>query len=283
WLGADVSRATLGLRRYEPAIAFSDVHAALRLHLSPFRVLYASAYQARNHIASEGAAFHSGSEGGRLVLTRDDYDWDNWAGQVRHSWLLGARAIATVGVQGAVHASRYAYHALAPAAEGIATPAQLEAAAAGFSDALGAASNGTYRHRIGEAALKAELEHSFSPRYLAAAGFVASHVSGRIRFVNPFVLPLWHEAAGWEVGGYLRARLSPGLRTTVGPGVRLTWLPVRGTLYAEPRLAVRYDGDGGRLGPYALRLAAGIYRQFTNQYELTGAAASTVIPSLLFW
>src|SRR5690606_23938002 len=82
WLDQEVTSVSLSEFLSQPRITFSDAHAALLLPLSPFRMLRASLYRAGNHVASELGAFNQGlsPEADNLMLTRDDYDWLNWAG-----------------------------------------------------------------------------------------------------------------------------------------------------------------------------------------------------------
>lgn len=285
WLAENVNPASLVWSTYRPAIAFTDVHVAARLHLSPFRVLHASAYHARSHIGAELTGLNTDRPGDadRLFLTRDEYDWENWAGQVRHSWLLGARSIATVHLRGSLHTSGYTYRGLQAAVPYQLSADRLEHVADSLRPALGAQTGSYEHHRIGEASVQAVLEHSFSPRHHVDAGVTAAHTAARLRVRNGFLLPFAHRSEVWEWSGYVRGRIGLGWQTVLEPGVRLTYVPQRQTLYAEPRLAVRYDRAASRIGPYAVRVAAGLYRQFTNQYELTSSGSSAVIPSILFW
>ena len=110
------------------------------MHLSPFHSLHASAYRAGNHIASDHVAVHVDNTVARdvLVLTRDDYDWTNWAGQIRHSWLIGARSVGTIQAQGGWHRSRYAYFGLREQTERLETPEAVDEAVAMFQPELGA-------------------------------------------------------------------------------------------------------------------------------------------------
>jgi hypothetical protein len=75
-------------------------------------------------------------------------------------------------------------------------------------------------------------------------------------------------------------RLSSRLRYVLEPGVRLTYVPERHSVYAEPRIAIRYDSPEGT---YAARIATGLYRQFVNQFDLTSVGATALVPSTLFW
>ena len=285
WVREEVSTASLGLRRHEADVAFSDLHAAVRLRLSPFRSIHASAYRARNRIASDLAAVNSDnlSEADLLVLTRDDYDWTNWAAQIRHDWLIGARSVGTVQLQGGWHDSRYAYRGLLDQIAPLMGEAALEQAIAAFEPELGHAGGSEEHNKIRELALKVEFSHSLSPRHHVEAGLDARHVDSRFQLKNQFLAAFMHEAAAWDVAGYAQGELSFGLQTTLEPGVRLTYLPLRQAVYAEPRLAVRYDRAASRIGPYAARVAGGVYRQFTNQFELTSSGSTSVVPYVSFW
>ncbi len=285
WVREDVSTASLGLNRHASDVAFSDLHGAVRLRLSPFQTIHASAYRAGNRIASDLAASNTGNADSTdvLVLTRDDYDWTNWAGQIRHSWLIGARSVAMVQLQGGWHDSRYAYRGLRTETEPLTGPGALDAAIADFEPQLGTAGGSEERNKIRELAVKAELSHSLSPRHHVEAGLAAKHIDSRFQLINQFIAPFTHEAAAWELSGYAEGKLSFGWQTTLEPGVRLTYLPLRNTVYAEPRLAARYDRAASRIGPYALRVAGGVYRQFTNQFELTSSGSTAVVPYVSFW
>ena len=285
WVQEEVNTASLDLHRHQSDVAFSDLHAAARLHLSPFRTLHVSGYRASNNIASELLAVNADQAAAPdlLILTRDDYEWTNWAGQIRHSWLIGARSVGTFQVQGASHRSRYAYLSVRASTDPLTTPEAIERAAATFEPELGRSLGSDEGNKVEEVSLRAELSHSFSPRHHAEAGLDATHVDSRFQLRNQYIASFKHEAAAWDLAGYMKGNHSFGLETTLEPSVRLTYLPHRQTVYAEPRLALRYDRAASRIGPYALRLAGGLYRQFTNQFELTSSGSTSAVPSVLFW
>src|SRR5690606_16403718 len=71
-----------------------------------------------------------------------------------------------------------------------------------------------------------------------------------------------------------------GATWSLEAGLRLTHLPHHRRTFAEPRLALRYDGAGGHL---AGRLAGGVYRQYLSQHDVTSANLGALLPSLRFW
>ena len=285
WVREDVNSASMHIYGNDADVSFSDLHAAVRLRLSPFRTFHASAYRAGNHIASGLAALNTDDPAGAdlIVLTQDDYDWTNWAGQVRHSWLIGARSVGSVQAQGGWHTSRYLYRGLWAETEPLAAPGAAEAAVASLQSQLEAARGSREQNKIRELALRAELSHSLSPRHHIEGGVDVKHVDSRFRLQNQYIAAITYDAEAWEVSGYTQGKLSFGLQTTLEPGIRLTYLPSRQTAYVEPRLALRYDRDASTIGPYALRVAGGVYRQFTNQFELTSSGATAVVPYISFW
>src|SRR5690606_11088426 len=111
WLGEKVTTYSVLARRHRPEVSFSDLHAAARMRLSPFRNLDLSAYRAGNRLASDLTALNSDGIGetNRVLMTQDDYEWTNWAAQVRHTWLVSARSAASLQVRGSHHTSMYRY------------------------------------------------------------------------------------------------------------------------------------------------------------------------------
>ncbi|WP_456427583.1 carboxypeptidase regulatory-like domain-containing protein [Rhodocaloribacter sp.] len=285
WIREPVNTSTFTVSRRRPEVAFSDVHAAVRLRLSPFHLLDASLYRARNRVRSELTAVNALplTPEDHVMLTRDAYDWSNWVGQIRHTWLLGARSVATVQGGGSWHASQYGYHSRNAPAGASGDPDAVARTIARLAQELDASFGSYEHHEIRELSLHAALNHSFSPQRHVEAGIAARHTDSRLQLGNQFIVPFDYDGAAWELGGYLKGVFTPGLRATIEPSLRLTYLPLRRVVYAEPRLTVRYDRASSRIGAYALRAAAGLYRQYVNQFDLTNSGPTAAVPSILFW
>ncbi|GIV59342.1 MAG: TonB-dependent receptor [Rhodothermaceae bacterium] len=286
WLGQPVTTRSFAVLHPLPDVAFSDLHAALRLTPAAFHLIDASAYHARNRIRADLTGLNrlENTTEDRLILTRDDYDWSNWMGQARYSRLLGAHAVLTVQAGGSRHTSRYSYRALQTnVLRGTYTDDNLEQARNRFEEAL-QTSYVTYEHNaIREVTVRAVLSHSLAPSRQFEAGLFASHTDSEFNLNNQFIPAFWYHGSAWTGGTYLKGTLAPGWHLTLEPGLRLTYAARRRTVYAEPRLALRYDRETGPLGPYALRLATGLYRQFVNQFELTSSGPTAAVPSVPFW
>jgi hypothetical protein len=72
-------------------------------------------------------------------------------------------------------------------------------------------------------------------------------------------------------------------RLTVEPGLRLTLLPDRSTVYAEPRLRASYSWPRTRLGAFQATLSSGLYRQFESQVDVSTLNAGAFFPSTRIW
>ncbi len=285
WIGEEVNSTSLISRRHVPDLAFSDVHAAGRVQFSPFHTANASIYRARNRISSELAVVNSDApaDPDRLVLTRDEYDWTNWAGQIRQTWLVGSRSVFTAQMRASRHVSRYLYLSLHDEIHDGATSDEIERATDVLRPELESRAGSDEENRIQEIAAEASVSSSLSPNIHIDAGLEATKIDSRFQLGNQFIRPFAHASNVWEMAGYVENRISFGLRTTVEPGVRLTYLPSRQTLYGEPRLSVRYDGTSSRIGSFALQAAGGIYRQFVPSLSLTSSGSTSVVPFVRFW
>jgi hypothetical protein len=266
-------------------LAFADLHAAARLQLTPFQSIRASGFHGASRVATDlfAVAGDAGAEPDRAALTRDGYRWTNTAGQVRYASLIGSRALGSLHVRASHHASRQRYamidqRDLAPATDFEQVQRDLEQAL----DAASGDDRGNL-NRLTELAAEARLDLSLASGQLLEMGIEAAHVTHRFDIEGPFYRSLRSESEAWRVAAFAQDRRQLGRQVTLETGVRVTYVPDRGAVYAEPRAAMRYDGRNDRLGDYALRLATGVYRQFINQFDLTAVGPSALVPSVRFW
>jgi hypothetical protein len=265
WLGSATSDSRYEVGTLHPRVAFSDVHAALRVRSQTHSTLTASVFRADNRIANAITARQVGYSGPNLSIA-DDYEWTNWAAHARYQRLIGSRTFAALRLSASDHTSGYEYHATYDYGMDDAYAADVEMPP---SDE---------RHHIREWTADLESTHVLMPRHTLDVGFGLRIVDAAIRAANPFIASIGYEDRTWLYSGHATSTLSLGMRTTLELGTRATYVAARQTLYAEPRISARYDAGG-----YALRLSGGLYRQFLNQFELSSPGASSAIPSMLFW
>ena len=254
---------------------FSDLHAAARVDLDAYRSLSVSGYRGRNHLQTQ---FVTRDPFG--MLTQDRYDWANTAGQARLDWILGARTTASLQVRGSVHQVDRGYQMT----YGDPDPNDnTQAAIDTLQRALDPAQWPNDRNRIREWALEATGSYAATTRHHVKGGVEVSRLHSRFRLGGRFLRPLSTRTTRWQIGGYLRDAISLGTQTSVVAGTRLTYIPARQSVYAEPRVRLHQEGTVPALGPYALRLAGGLYRQFVNRFEASSTSPTAILPSMRFW
>ena len=282
-LGAPTDALAFTPHRHGSDVRFSDIHAAGQIQLDAYKKLSFSFYQGKNEIASElltsealqGAAF--------IMLSRDRYAWNNSTAQMRYEWLMGARALGVMRIRNSTHNLSHNYQFQdTPSADlpaGLDVP-EIERRLGEIMDASGSPDD---KNRLRETAFETFIDYSFAKDHHLAAGLEIIQSSSRFSLDNPFFVPLDLEYADWRVSGFMEDRISIGLQTSIEAGARLTYVPDRKTMYAEPRLAFRYDVSQSSVGPYSIHLATGIYRQYVNPFDLSNPGPSAAVPYLRFW
>lgn len=272
------------------SLGFSDLHATARVDLDAYRSLRVSVYHGTNRLRTEfvgtspppGSTDPSVSEDGSAMLTKDQYAWTNHAAQARLDWMLGARTSTSLRIQASQQTVRRGYQmSYTPSGP------PSEDSSSGIVDTLRDALDPSLwpddRNRIQEVSLTGTGSYSISSRHHLKAAVDVSRISSRFHLGNRFFRPMAFQAVHWQVGGYARGVLSLGAGTTVNAGTRLTYIPSRRTVYAEPRLVLRHEGTRAPVGDYALRLGGGLYRQFVNRFDVSSTSPTSILPSLRFW
>jgi len=285
WIRQPVARQTLAVQRATPTVHFTDTHLAGRFTFGPLHVLTASLYHGSNDLSAQHTVLHTPSasrvDRASLLGLDNAYGWTNWAGHVRHHALLSSRSMLTLEATGSWHTSTYIYRqARAPIEAEQSVAAQEPALLAAL--ATNAAQVDEYND-VGEFAVGGSWDHAFAPGQHVELGLRAAHTTTAFELGNPFIAPFRYSAALWQTSGHAALSLRLTSRWQAEPSVRTTWVPDRATLYAEPRLRVRYDAPWREAGTWALQLGGGLYRQFVNTFALSSASATAVVPSLLFW
>ncbi|MEP0548210.1 MAG: carboxypeptidase regulatory-like domain-containing protein [Rhodothermales bacterium] len=284
--GGASDELTFQPHRHGSDVAFTDLHAAVRVKLGPFRTLRASAYRGSNEVETEllAAGFGAAESPEQLTLSRDRYRWTNTTGRVRVESLLGARALGYAGVRASHHTLAHGYQALDAADIGYAPETgSISDFETALRDALAAEPLPDDGNRFTEWVAEAGLDYSLSPTHLVEVGVEGAVVDHAFHLDNPYLRPLRSASTLGRVAAFVTDRVHVSRRTTLEAGLRMTWVPDRAAVYAEPRVALRYDAERGPVGPYAVRLAAGLYRQFVNQFDVTSVGPSAIVPSVRFW
>ncbi|NNF57726.1 MAG: hypothetical protein HKN04_05745, partial [Rhodothermaceae bacterium] len=236
-------------------LRFTDAHAAGQVRLGGLRSLHGSVYVAQHGFGVEDVG---PDESPADELYENAYRWTNGTGQLRVEWVQGARAFAHVG------AWMSGYRLRRP-------------------PALGGGESGNTVGTVAVAGVRSGVDIALSPNHWGTAGVEVIRYDGAQPFEWPGAPPAaGNGSLGWSVAGSAEDRITLG-SATLTLGARLTWLPERQALYAEPRAALRYDGASETMGPWAVRLAAGRYLQFLTAVDVADGGPAPLVPDVRYW
>lgn len=250
-----------------PSLGFVDAHGAMHVRFGQLRSLYGSAYWGKRDLNSDSAVEPAAAT---PLLARELYTWNNGVAQVRYERVLNGQAMASLRLRGSYYYLSHDYD-LSQASAGA---ARQDAAAPRRADDGNRVSEVGLEARLDFApSASLQLEAGLEPVYTTSAFLVHGSVAQRIR----------HKTATWRVGSFATSRLNVTRRLLVEAGSRFTYLATHRRLYLEPRLALRIDQPDGHLGPWSARLAGGLYRQFTNQFDVTSQSPRSLLSTNRIW
>lgn len=281
----DGAHSPLVPRAQTASLGFSDLHGVARVDLGPYRSLRVSGYRGSNRLESEFVATASpaGDDSGSSMLTQDRYAWTNRAAQARLNWMLGPRTSTSIQLRASEQRVDRGYQ-MSYAPSDLTAPGRDPSAVVDtLRDALNPSDWPDDHNRIRELSVKGTASYSLSARHHLKGAVTASHFASTFRLGSRFFRPMSFDGSTWQIRGYVRDVFSVGARTTVNAGTRLTYIPTRQTVYAEPRLILRHEGAHPTLGSYAIRVASGVYRQFVNRFDVTSTSPTSILPSVRFW
>jgi len=297
-----------------PTWSFQDVHAAGRIWTRPLSSLHASMYSGAMAFAgalppgntargvSEDSVFGGGPENlaeSVALAVADGYDALTQAGQINYTTVLDARTYASVQVRLSRHQMRHDYTLLDSLETVI--PITDEASPTPGSEANALPTRElSDLSRILEAGVEARIERAYAGHFVTA-GLSSTHNSGQIRLLlsaladssldavslNPTDDVLQDRVAttamAWQHVAFASDRIDIGRSGTLDAGFRLTYLPSHETVFAEPRLAVRFDWPLAHGGAVSSRTATGLYRQYLSQFDVSTYNAGAILPSMRVW
>ena len=278
-------QALFSPHRHGSDVSFSDLHAATNITLNPFHKLFVSFYHGTNEIGSELLTSEDADVTGGtfLLLTRDNYRWANTTGQIRYNWLMGARSLGMIRLRNSLHTLHHNYQFKDTLTFEPAENLNLDQLEQNLVNEINLDSAQDDRNRFRETAIEGTFDYGISPRVHLQTGLELIYTSNQFRLNSPFFIPFFLDFEGWRTSGYLQNTYSIGLQSVLETGVRLTYVPDREAVYAEPRLSFRFDTNQTNVGLFSFQVATGLYRQFTNPFDLSNAGPSAAVPSIRLW
>ena len=277
--------------RTQPDAGFYDLHGAARFDIGPARQLYVSAYHGGSDLGADLVLGQNVTRGASsvdeqqavldssafTVPTRDEYAWTNTAAQARYEAPVGDRTMGSF--QAAV--SHYRSDTQSDVGTVESTPQSRT------GPALAAARQAAHGQEGANEVTEVDLEGRFDVSFSEGGGVVwtagVTHQESRFRIGNAFAPRLRHQTGTTRLHTAAEATVGLGAHTQLDGGLRLTYRPARGAVYAEPRAALRHQQSIDRLGTVGLNVRGGLYRQFTAQFDLSRDGATAVVPTTQIW
>ena len=100
---------------------------------------------------------------------------------------------------------------------------------------------------------------------------------------EPDLTPTSTSPSRWLITAFVDDQISFSERSTLEIGSRFSLIPSHKRVYLEPRISWQQDLEVGFAKSAAYKISAGIYRQFTSQFDLAPYTASALLPSFRFW
>ncbi len=299
--GADYETTTGSSRSIlasaEPSLRFSDLHASSRIRLSALHSLNLSAYQGRNDL--EGGLLRPeftrslASTQPPPVTAFDSYGWLNRLAQARFDAVLGNQTLLSTQIRGSRFVLDHSYEII----DSLLVFLNRQDANEAFSTTRIVDANS-----VSEVGVSTRVDYA-SDRHNLAAGVEAVRVTNRFN-VMMATLPekfelmaaesravplsvdrgfIRHASEQTRFAVFARDRMPLYDWLAAEAGVRLTYVPVRRTAYAEPRAALHINVARTGLGTLTALTSGGLYRQYVNQIDVSALNAGALLPSVRVW
>lgn len=262
-----------------PVIGFRDLHAATRIRFGPLRNLYSSAYFGQTRLGSDLAHGDVLAPSALQARTsrdseriRDLFTWDMGIGQARYEVVVGSKTLASVGARGSYYHVGHDYSVPDSASE--------SSSSAETGSDLERIDDG---NRIYEIAAEGRIDHALNQQNNLSLGAELIYTGSQFDVLGTQKFPIHHESSSWRLATFLEDELTLTNHLSSEVGTRATYLSSRGKVYAEPRIALRYDRSRSPLGPLSARVSTGLFNQFVSQFDVSSRSPRALISSTRFW
>ena len=243
----------------ELEVGFTDLHGAALLRFGGLRSLKIAFYRGANTFGIEEIVL---PDAGGIREFEDAYRWSNQAMETRYEWVASGRLFmsAEAWVSG--------YELVHP----------MNAVDEVNRDALQSEFN-EYKER----GVRGRWDLAVSGLHEVSGALEITHTHSEFRLsLDPFgrtpVGPEHIAPLRWRVAGFLEDEIHLTRSMSVELGTRLTYLPGRTGIFAEPRAAVLY-----RDVHWAARAAIGLYRQFLHSFDVATYNIASLLPRMRVW
>lgn len=272
-------------------IRYLDGHLAMRYEPREFHTIGASVWVGSNRIRMSGLnqRFESDTHG-RFLYTRDDNEWQNVIGQIYWDASPGPRSTFSTRAGFSSGQMNHNYHMItrrsADFGRSIGSMPDSEETLslfAGMENQIPAQPGHSGNNRIDHGLITSEMRYSITPGFRLDTGAEFHIVSSKVDFSEFFFLPTSSDELSIFGTVYTNLYRTFGRTWQLNAGSRLTRIDTHDRLFAEPRISLQYDRIHSSIGYWSAKLAAGIYRQFIHQYDITNVGPTSLAPSFTVW
>lgn len=284
-LQADSSDTFFEPRQHSYDITYYDLHAAARIKHNAFHQTYVSGYHGKNflktNLFSENIKPHDVSLSPGLFFSIDQYNWKNTMGKIEHQWLINSRFDASLGGYITRHSLDHSYSITSNVDESMLNGSYtvFEQSNSGVLERLDTGD----QNAIMESAVELKTNYSASKNYHIRGGLSGKLIEYRFHLSDFYYNSVQSNEESFLVSGFLHNNFYLSAKTSLSVGSRMTFVPSRDLVFAEPRLSIKYDEPKTSIGYISLKLSGGIYRQFINQFDVSNVGPSSLVPTIRFW
>lgn len=254
---------------YENELDFRDLHSAARIQINPFHWISGAFYHGSS--TAESMSLVTSNSALSTPYSRDNYHWETTGGRVGYQGFLGSTFLGSISV----------YHVEQAFSHGYTMPFVLHGDAQPHPGIPPLESED--RNRLIETAVEATVDASIGRRHQLSSSLAFIRTENHVQLGNAFFREVDYNTSQWRVAGHVQNDISLSRHAQLELGLRYTLVEGHQELYTEPRMGLRYDGWTSIIGDYAFRIAAGVYRQFVNEVELSSTGPMGILPFVRFW
>lgn len=134
-----------------------------------------------------------------------------------------------------------------------------------------------------ETGLNLNFTSHLSGRWKLYYGFQPRYYDYRFELADMFFFPTLKQENELFLHSYVEQEVLLNDKITLKTGIRATQAPKHNELFFEPRTSIKLDMPDFAWGYSSLTLSGGLYRQFTNRFDVANIGPNALMPYFNFW
>jgi hypothetical protein len=285
----DTSNTIFQTHNHSYDINYYDLQTAAEIHHNKFHQTRISAYFGKNVLKTNLFSqkvdipyFSLAATTPNLFYSLDDYNWTNYLAKIEHDWLISARLNATISGYISHHSLNHHY-VLTNNRQANVDNVALDFAENSLRRYAAKYKNTSDANGLMQSSARLLLNYQATKNYTLSGGFRTTYLRYRFNLSDLYYKAARTNDASFLISGFLQNDFLLTPKLSFSAGSRLTFIPSRDLVFAEPRLALKLDEPETAVGYFSAKLSGGIYRQFINQFDVSNVGPSALVPSIKFW